>query len=102
MVRRYELDAIFAEIVGDADRVYFQPPHDTQMEYPCIVYQRDSADTKHADNAPYKRTQRYQVTVIDRDPDSLLPAQVAALPMCTFSRFMRADRLNHDIFTLYF
>ena len=83
-------------------KVYFQPPANVQMEYPCIVYQRDYADTKFAGNSPYHNTKRYQVTVIDRDPDSDIPDKVAALPMCRFDRAFVADNLNHDVFRLFF
>lgn len=82
--------------------VYFQPPSGSQMQYPCIVYQRDQAMTQFADNAPYRYTKRYQVTVIDRSPDSTIPDAVAALPMAEFNRFFVADGLNHDVFNVYF
>lgn len=72
------------------------------MEYPCIVYARDSADTTFADNLPHTVTQRYMVTVIDRDPDSKIHQKVALLPMSTYNRFFVADNLNHDVYTLYF
>lgn len=82
--------------------VYFQPPDNVQMVYPCIVYNRDNADKKFAGNITYLFKKRYQVTVIDSDPDSNIPDKVAALPLCTFSRFFVADNLNHDVFNLYF
>jgi hypothetical protein len=82
--------------------VYFQPPSDVQMQYPCIVYQRYQADVKSADNIPYRYTKRYQVTVIDPNPESDIPDKVKALPMCLYNRFFKADNLNHDVFDLYF
>lgn len=72
------------------------------MKYPAIVYKRDTADTQFAGNIPYRNTLRYQVTVIDRDPDSDIPVKVAALPMCLFNRHFVANNLNHDVFNLYF
>jgi hypothetical protein len=56
--------------------VYFQPPENVKLEYPCIIYKRDFADTKFADNEPYAFKKRYMVTVIDRDPDSDIPDKV--------------------------
>jgi hypothetical protein len=55
-----------------------------------------------ADGQPYKRGNRYLVTVIDRNPDSLIPDKVAALPMCVYDRFYTADNLNHNVFKLFF
>ena len=98
---RTELHEVLKDLLG-SDNVYFQPPPNIQMAYPCIVYQRDSSQTVFADDNPYSYTQRYQVMVIDRDPDSDIPAKLAALPMCLFVRFYTADNLNHDVFNLFF
>lgn len=85
-----------------APNVYFQPKQNISMEYPCIVYKRDARNTQFADNRPYRSKKRYQVTIIDQDPDSDIPEKVAALPLCSFSRFFTAGNLNHDVYTLYF
>lgn len=98
---RLELDDILREIVGSG-KVYFDPPESVKMSYPCIVYERTDADTKYADNCPYHYTKAYQVTVIDRNPDSNLPDKVAQLPMCRFARHFTADNLNHDVFIIYY
>src|ERR1035437_44335 len=98
---RLKLQVILEGIAGSR-QVYFQPPGNVQMKYPCIVYRRDLAITKFADDSPYRYTKRYQITVIDRDPDSAIPDKVAALPMCLHNRFFTVDNLNHDIFNIYF
>jgi hypothetical protein len=83
-------------------KVYFQPPANVEMEYPCIVYSREAADTKFAGHHPYRYTKRYSVIHISRDPDSDVPDQLAMLPLCTFSRHYVVDKLNHDAFSIYF
>lgn len=82
--------------------VYFQPPNNLQMTYPCIVYIRDRAITKFACNLPYKNVKGYQITIIDKDPDSEIPDKIAALPMCVFDRFFRSDNLNHFVYNIFF
>jgi hypothetical protein len=82
--------------------VYFQPPTNIQMKYPCIIYKRDLRDTLYANDKPYKHEKRYMVMVIDRDPDSPLPELVADLPKSSFDRFYTADDLNHDVYSVYF
>ena len=72
------------------------------MEYPCIVYSLDDLDIGHADNRPYKHEKRYQITVIDRDPDSDIPDRVAMLPKCSFDRAFTADDLHHMAFAIFF
>lgn len=82
--------------------VYFQPPESVKMKYDAIVYSRENDDSEFADNIPYKRTKRYQVTAIYKDPDSDLPDKIASLPLCTSSRFFTVDNLNHAVYNLYF
>jgi hypothetical protein len=85
-----------------AEEVYFQPPSADKMKYPCIVYELDDVDSSHADNTPYTSTDRYQLTVIDRNPDTLIRKKVGKLPMCSFQRFFVVDGLNHFVYDLYF
>ena len=82
--------------------VYFQPPPDHEMVYPCIVYSRSDINTEFADDLPYKHTKRYSITVIDPDPDSTIPDDISMLPRCTFDRAFKSDQLNHDVFTILF
>jgi hypothetical protein len=96
---RLQLHELLTEIT---DHVYFQAPVNTQMQYPCILYRRLDSSPKFADNVKYANTKRYQVTVIDRDPDTDLSDKVEELPLCTFDRFFVADKLNHYVFNLYF
>lgn len=96
---RSELHALLKSLVPN---VYFQPPPTIQMTYPCIIYNRDDRDTAFADNQPYKHKKRYQVTVVDSNPDSDLPEKVAALSLCSYERFFTADNLNHDVYNLFF
>jgi len=98
---RLQLHEMLVEILGTGS-VYFQPPPTVNMVYPCLVYRRDFANTKFADNKPYLHRKRYQVTVIDQNPDSDIPERIAALPMCVFDRFFTADGLNHDVYQLFF
>jgi hypothetical protein len=99
MGQRLQLHQLLETITAN---VYFQPPENVKLEYPCIVYHRDYADTKFADDHPYSYKISYAITVIDRDPDSEIPEKVAAMPMCLFNRFYTADNLNHDVFSVYF
>lgn len=98
---RLELQSILTAILG-SNEVYFQPPPNVKMNYPCIVYSRDYQSTRFADDKPYKRNKRYLVTVIDRNIDSDIPDKVGELPLCVFDRFYADKDLNHDVFKLFF
>lgn len=99
--RRKQLNDILKEVLG-ADNVYFQPPEDRIMQYPCIVYERDNSSVLHADNLPYRSHLRYQVTLIDQNPDSVVVDKLLALPLCSFNRHFATSGLNHDVFVLYY
>lgn len=101
VAKRLQLQALLETILGSRN-VYFQPPTNIKLKFPCIVYERDNVTSFHADNAPYRAFLRYKVTVIDRDPDSLIPREVAKIPTATFVRFYTADNLNHDVFNIFF
>jgi len=101
MGQRLELQALLSAIPG-VKKAYFQEPPANMMEYPCIIYSLDDVDTSFANNLPYRSIKKYQVTVIDGDPDSVIPDIVAALPTCTFSRAFKASNLNHQVYSLYF
>jgi hypothetical protein len=98
---RLELQTLLVGVLGSTN-VYFQPPANVQMKYPCIVYAQDNAKTEFAGNNPYRYAKRYQVTVISRDPDSPIPDKVAKLPTANFNRAFTADDLHHYVFNLYF
>lgn len=101
MAPRLELQDLLIEIL-DSDNVYFQPPSNVQMQYPCIVYQFEFIKIDRADNDVHIMSNRYLVTVIDRDPDTEIPEKVAKLPLCAPDRFYMADNLNHYTFKLFF
>jgi len=99
--RREELNEIFVGLLGTRN-VYFQPDENTRMVYPAIVYEMDDQAVIYADNAAHRRTDRYQVTAIDRDPDVPVRRLIETLPYCSFSRTYTGEGLNHWIYNLYF
>lgn len=102
MGTRLQLQTLLESLLPTGKRAWFQPPSNNELTYPTIIYEHDYNSVVHADNNTYKVTKRYQVTVIDKDPDSLIVDKVQALPMCSMVRRFNADNLNHTIFDLYF
>lgn len=101
MHHRLELHEILCGVLGSR-HVYYQPPENVQMEYPAIVYSRNSIENAFAENSVYKQDHQYQIIVIDKDPDSKTMDAVSKLPMCRFVRHYEKDNLNHDVFTIYY
>ena len=98
--RRLELHELLVTVLGSRN-VYFQPPSTIKMQYPCIVYSRAGMDTTHANNQPYTIRERFEVTVIDPNPASVIPYAISQLPMTRFNRQYTADNLNHSVFIIY-
>lgn len=101
MSRRIKLQTLLETVLGSRN-VYFQLPATINMNYDCIRYERVKIDSIYANNNPYQLHDRYQITLIYRDPDSDLPRKIAALPMCSHERHYTADNLHHDIYNLYY
>lgn len=99
---RSELQELLDSLLPEGKRAYFQPPDGSRLSYPCILYKRSDVKIEHADNAPYTTQKRYQVTVVDQDPDSAIPDLVGALPTASFDRNYAADNLNHDVYNIFF
>lgn len=102
MADRLNLHASLVHILG-SDNVYFQPPESLKMKYPCIRYSLSGTVSRHADNRIYSSTKRYEVTVIDSDPDSDIHEKILEqFQMCSFDRSYTADNLNHKTLTIYY
>lgn len=101
MRTRFDLQEELENIMGN-DHVYFQPPETVKMIYPCIVYEKRRVDFLHADNRPYKKDTAYQITVIDRNPDSDIPGRIEELPQIQWVNHFTHDNLHHFVYQLYY
>lgn len=102
MARRTDLHAKLVAMLG-SNYVYFQPPESIKLTYPCIVYKRTTATIKFADDKVYNYRYAYEITIIDKNPDSnLVDKMFSAFPLIRFNRHFTADNLNHDVFTVYY
>lgn len=98
---RSEFHEWLIEMLG-SQNVYFQPPESFKLKYPAVVYTRSDIQNRYADGVVYTQQDAYELTVIDKEPDSDWVRQLSLLPFCHFDRCYRADNLNHDVFTIYF
>lgn len=100
MNTRLDLDRVLRNIIGESN-VYFQPPENVKMIYPCIRYSLYDIQTLHGDNLPYIKSSEYQLILIDPDPDNKYVDALSSLPACNLDRVYTADNLNHYVFTIY-
>ena len=96
-----ELQALLETLLGSRN-VYFQPPENTRMRYPCIIYELADIDSRKADDIKYLKFKRYTLTLIHEDPDNPFIDIIEDLPYCDFDRVYVNDNLYHYVYTLYF
>ena len=101
MHSRLTLHERLVQILGNR-HVYFQPPENIKMHYPCIVYERYDISNTHADNDVYMQPCQYRVTVIDENPDSDIVVRMSQFKTARFIRHQVIENLNHDTFNIYY
>lgn len=103
--KRLSLDRLLRLIVKErcgAENVYYQPPENFKMSYPCIRYERSRIRNSAANNHVYSQRFFYQITVIDTKADSDMTLTLSKLPKVSYDRHYVADGLHHDVFTIYY
>lgn len=98
---RIELQTLLEKLLGSRN-VYFQPPENIKLHYPCIIYELSNFNTIKADNRDYLLHDRYTVTLIHRDPDNDLKRTIQELPNCSLDRSFVTENLYHYAFTLFY
>lgn len=101
MKHRVKLQTLLENILGSRN-VYFQPPENIQLKYPCIIYELDNLKHRYADDSVYFQSDIYSITVIDKDPESSIVDKVSLLPTCRFDRQFKSDNLYHTVFTIHY
>lgn len=102
MRNRTELNQKLCDILG-TNNVYFQPPETLKLNYPCIIYKKQAPDTKYADDLNYFRTKRYQITVVDKNPDSDIADRIAAsFENIREENSFTSNNFYHTVLILYF
>lgn len=95
-----ELQKKLEDLLGSKN-VYFQPPENVKLKFPCIVYELSSFDRDYADNIPYLGALRYSVTYISRSPADDIFDKLCNMPFSWFERPYVANNLNHQVFRIY-
>ena len=103
MKSRLDLQQELVRILG-SNQVYFQPPEDLKMKYPCFVYERSNANIQYAGDIKYVKNMRYELMYISKDPDTndLIKEVLESFLYCSYTRHFVYDNLNHEVFDLYY
>lgn len=99
---RLELQTELEELMGNRN-VYYQPPSNIKMEYPCIRYTWSKIKPEYANNHIYDYTRAYELIVIDQRKDSTIPETLLLyFPYISMGRIFESDGLWHFTMLLYY
>lgn len=98
---RLELHEKLVELLGSRN-VYFQPPENIKLKYPCIIYSFETVDVKKGNNKNYKKKKAYSLMLIHTDPDNEIYDKLVDLLYCSLNNNYTSDNLYHYSFTLYY
>lgn len=91
------------ELLEIIDSVYYQPPSNHRLSYPCILYKKDAPDLKMANNKKYIKTNKYTVIYISKDPDDTVVDEILVnFDNCVQTNSQVVDNLYHRYYTLYY
>jgi hypothetical protein len=94
---------LHTELLKFMPNVYFQPPSNITMIYPCIVYNKTGKNRHFADDVIYLSQQGYDITVIEKNPDSLVADNIESnFRSCAINQYYTADNLYHTKLSLYY
>lgn len=99
---RLELRGILVSVMEECDEephLYFQPPENVKLEYPCMVYHLKTMDTRKANDKPYYKTIAFDITYITRSPASDVPTRMLSEQYMNFDRYYTAQNLHHYAYT---
>lgn len=101
MSQRDDLQILLERLLGSRN-VYYQPPNSVKMKYAAIRYKKSDIQGRYADNFMYSHMTRYEIIVIDKEPDNPVIKKLLELPYCSYERYYPADGFHHDVLTLYY
>lgn len=91
------------ELLKFLPNVYFQPPSNITMVYPCIVYNKTGKTKEFSNNSLYLSVQGYQIMLIESNPDSTIANEIEKhFQSCVISQYYTVDNLNHTTLILFY
>lgn len=101
MATRIELHEKLCEILGSRN-VYYDPPSNTKMKFPAIEYHLARYEPVRADDFLYLVRNRYELTLMEKTPESETVGELLRLPYCSHDRSFVSDNMHHNTFTIYY
>lgn len=109
--RRELLDIRLQKVLGTYDetkpmnpdsRVYFQPPSNLQLKYPCFVYHYENSTPMLADNTVHRFTDRYQVSYLTKKALDTTYVKLLEDPLVSYSSRYVSENIYHNVMSVYY
>lgn len=101
MPSRLDLQSKLEGLLGSRN-VYYNPPENLVMKYPCIRYSKQRIDTRYANDKKYSKTNCYELMVITKQADPEVVDGILELPYSSLGTPYKAENLHHYPITLYY
>lgn len=97
---RLKLHGLMAEIYPELE-IYYQPPTNLTLSYPCIVYTLSDLDPTFANNSPYSIKSVFTITLMRHltDRSGLYVKNMLKIPYTRFITGFTSDNIVHNQFT---
>lgn len=86
--------------------LYYDPPSETLMSYPCIRVTHDDLNIIHANNKKYSMMMSYTLTYLNEESVDVgldsITSKIINLEYCTFNRHYVSDNIHHYVFKIYY
>lgn len=100
--RREKLQGLLEDFLGSRN-VYYQPPTNLKMKYPCIRYKSQSGYHRYASNTIYAYIPEYEITYIHQNPvDPKVDEFLHKFRYIRKIRHYESDGLIHDVYSIYY
>lgn len=104
VTKRRELQTKLETLLGTKN-IYFQPPENIKLKYPCFIYERSPVYTLKADDTTYLVRGHYSVTYIDTRVEKCMEMMskiLTSFEHISVERSFVSDGLYHDVYNLYY
>lgn len=86
-----------------SSNLYFQPPENVKIKFPCIIYNLKDINLTYADDLAYSGMKSYELKLICKNPDNdYVENLLRSFKYIRFDRSYVNDNLNHYAFVLYY
>ena len=101
MIRNNVRLKLHEELESYCANLYFQPPSNQQLVYPCIVYSNAKPVDFKSNNKLYIRKYGYRLTVIEKNPICPIAQSIVGDEFATYENEFVKDNLYHTILQYY-